>query len=106
MMSVGEPCATVLRDCFHLKPPALAITRALRESRFAVVDVRSDESDRSVASPMPGEGAFILSLQRKDFTTHELWLGGPPVRVVPFPQGMMSLLNLALDPTPYPDGSF
>jgi AraC family transcriptional regulator len=106
LMSVREPCGAALRDCFHLKPPALAITRALRESSFAVVDVRSDEPDRSVASPVPGESAFILSLQRKDFTAHELWLGGRPVRVVPFPQGMLSLLNLALDPTPYPDGSF
>jgi AraC-like DNA-binding protein len=45
-------------------------------------------------------------LQRKDFTAQELRLGGRPVRVVPFPQGMLSLLNLALDPTPYPDGAF
>jgi AraC family transcriptional regulator len=105
-MSVREPCGAALRDCFHLKPPALAITRALRESRFVVDDVRSEAPDRGVASPIPGESAFLLGLQRNDLAAHELWLGGRPVRVVPFPQGMMSLLNLALDPTPYPDGAF
>jgi hypothetical protein len=47
-----------------------------------------------VASPIPSESAFILGLQRQDFAAHELSLGGRPVRVVPFPQGMMSLLNL------------
>jgi hypothetical protein len=105
-MRVHEPCGAPLCDCFHLKPPVLAITRALRESRSAVVDVTSDKHDRGVASPIPSESAFILSLQPKDLMAHELRLGGRSVRVVPFPQGMMSLLNLALDPTPYSDGTF
>jgi AraC family transcriptional regulator len=105
-MRVREPCGAALRDCFHLKPPVLAIARALRESRFAEVDVGSDKPDRNAPSPIPGESAFILGLQRKDVTAHELWLEGRPVRVVPFPHGIMSLLNLALDPNPYPDGAF
>jgi AraC family transcriptional regulator len=101
-MSVDEPYETGLRDFFHLKPPVPAVARMLWKSEFAVPQVKRDEPNRSLAPPIPSAGAFILSLQRHDFTAHELWLGGRSVPVVPFPKGMMSLVNLALDPTPYP----
>jgi AraC-like DNA-binding protein len=44
-------------------------------------------------------------LHRDDFTGHELSLGERSVPVVPFPKGLISLVNLALDPTPYPDST-
>jgi AraC family transcriptional regulator len=105
-MSVVEQHGAVLRDYIHLKTPTPAVVRALRQSKFAVTHIRSDEPDRRLANPIPNEDTFILSLQRTDFIGHELLLGGRPVPVVPYPQGMMSLLNLALDPTPYPDIAF
>jgi AraC family transcriptional regulator len=99
---MNESYGAGLRDYFHLKTPAPAAARMLRKSEFAVTRVRSGKSDRSLAMPITSEDAFVLRLQRKDVGGHELELGGPSVHVVPFPQGMMSLLNLALDPTPYP----
>lgn len=105
-MSVHEPCEAALRDCFHLKSPAPAVVRAFRESRFTIADGRPDELERSGGGRVTSESGFILSLQRKDSTAHELRLGGRRVHVVPFPQGMMSLLTLALDPNPYSDDTF
>jgi AraC family transcriptional regulator len=101
-MSVDGPYETGLRDYFHLKPPTPAVARMLWKCEFAVPRVRPDEPNRSLATPIPSAGAFVLSLQRNDFTAQELWLGERSVPVVPFPKGMMSLVNLALDPTPYP----
>jgi AraC-like DNA-binding protein len=105
-MSVDEPYAAGLRDYFHLKTPARAVARALRKSRFVVTHVGSDQPDLSPATPVPIEDAFILNLHRKDFIAHELSLDGRSVPVVPFPKGMMSLVHLALDPTPYPGSVF
>jgi AraC family transcriptional regulator len=104
-MNVDEASAAGLRDYFHLKTPARAVARALRKSRFAVARVRSDGPDRSPATPTPIEDAFILDLHRRDGMAQELSLDGRRVPVVPFPKGMMSLVNLALDPTPYPGGA-
>jgi AraC family transcriptional regulator len=105
-MSVDEAYAAGLLDYFHLKTPAHAVARALRKSKFAVTHVRSDEPNRSPATLIPTENAFILELHRKDFIAHELSLGGRSVPVVPFPKGIMSLVNLVLDPTPYPGSPF
>jgi AraC family transcriptional regulator len=104
-MSVGQPYSAALHDYFQLKPPAHAVTRTLRKSKFAVDHGGSDEPNRSRATPMPSEAAFILSLRRDDPAARELRLGGRSVPVVAFPTGMMSLVNLALDPTPYPGGT-
>lgn len=105
-MCIDEPYGAVLRDYFHLKPPASAVARTLRKSKFAVAPIGSDEPGPDGATPRPGEDAFILSLHRDDVTAQELRLGGRSVRVVPFPKGMMSLVNLALDPTPYPGSTY
>src|SRR4030088_1626845 len=107
-MSVDEADAAGLRDYLHLKTPARAgpVPRALRKSRLEVTQVRSDEPNRNLATPIPIEDAFILDLHHKDFIAHELSLGGRSIPVVPFPKGMMSLINLALDPTPYPGSAF
>jgi AraC family transcriptional regulator len=105
-MSVDEPYRAALHDYFHLKPPAPAVTRTLRKSKFGVAQVRSDEPYRGRATSMPSEAAFVLSLRRDDCTAHELWLGGRFVPVVPFPKGMMSLVNLALDPMPYSGSTY
>jgi AraC-like DNA-binding protein len=105
-MSVDASCGADLRDYFHLKPPAPAVARTLRRSKFSVAHLRSDEPNRSLETPKPSEDAFILSLRRDDLPAHELWLGGRSVPVVPFPKGMISLVNLALDPTHYPRSSY
>jgi AraC family transcriptional regulator len=79
-----------LRDYFHLRAPALAAVRALRTSKFAVTGGRSGN-------------AYILSLRRKEFTAHEIRFAERTVPVIPFPAGMTSLVNIALDPTEYSD---
>ena len=105
-MKVDEPYGPALRDYFHLKIPVPAVARSLQKSRFAVSRISSDERDRSPGTPTPNGDAFVLSLQRKEMMATELELAGRSVSVVPFPRGMMSLLSLALDPTPYPGGTF
>jgi AraC family transcriptional regulator len=101
-MRLDEPYDTPLRDYFRLTSPALAVRRTLRKSKFVIPDGELEASNWGCKTPMPSESAFILSLQRNDCTSHALWLGGRSVLVVPFPFGMVSLVNLALDPTPYP----
>jgi AraC-like DNA-binding protein len=90
---------------FHLRPPAPAVAWTLRKSNFLAPDVRSDTPDRRLATPPRGGNAFILGLRRDDFTADKVLLGGRSIPVVPFPKGLMSLVNLALDPTPYPDNT-
>jgi AraC family transcriptional regulator len=104
-MRADEPYGAALGDYFRLKIPVPAVARTLRKSRFAVAHISSDEPDRSLATPIPNGDAFVLSLQRKDTIANDLELGGHSVPVVPFPKGMMSLLDLALDPTPYAGGT-
>jgi AraC-like DNA-binding protein len=49
--------------------------------------------------------AFILGLQCQDGSAHESLLCGRQVLLVPFPKGLMSLVNLTLDPSPCPVGT-
>jgi AraC-like DNA-binding protein len=105
-MSFHEHFTAGLHGYFHLKPPAPAVAWTFRKSKVAAGNVRSDRPDRSLGTPTPSGDAFILSLHRDDFTARDLSLGGRSVPVVPFPKGLMSLVNLALDATPYPDSTY
>ena len=104
-MSVVEAYDPGLHDYFCLRTPAPAVARTLRKSEIAVGQSRLGQPDRSVTAPIPSTGAFILNLQRKDFAAHDLRFGARSIPVVPFPQGLISLVNLALDPTPYLDST-
>jgi AraC family transcriptional regulator len=105
-MSFYERNTAGLHGYFHLKPPAPAVAWTFRQSKFAAARVKTDGSDRSPATPAPSGDAFILGLHRDDSTTRELWVEGRSVPVVPFPKGLMSLVNLALDPIPYTDSTY
>jgi AraC family transcriptional regulator len=87
-------------DLIRLKVPVRAAIETLRKSRF---ELQSDESPRR---RFPPDMALALGLQRQDFPSGGLRVGGHPIRVVPFPVGAMSLVNLARDPTPYRQSKF
>jgi AraC family transcriptional regulator len=87
-------------DLIRLKVPVRAAIETLRKSRF---ELQSEEGQRRRFAP---DMALALGLQRQDFPSSGLRVGGRPIRVVPFPVGAMSLINLARDPTAYRQTKF
>ena len=104
-MSVDAQPEVGSRDYFRLRTPASAAALTLRESDVAPAHSKPEVLGRRSAIAIPQRDAYILNIQRQDFDDHELSLRGRSVPVVPFPKGMLALVNLALDPTPYRDST-
>jgi AraC family transcriptional regulator len=89
------------RDFFVLKTTVAAANRTLQRNEVDVSHVGKPHpgagSSNHPSSPQDG---VVLALQRNIFGAGEPEKSG--LQIIPFPNGTISLVNLALDPTAYP----
>jgi AraC family transcriptional regulator len=91
-----------LRDFFVLKTTVSAAHRTLQRSELDVSQLGNPHlGTRSSDHPSSSQDGIILALQRNSFGIREAEKSC--LQIVPFPHGTVSLINLALDPTAYPD---
>ena len=91
-----------LRDFFVLKTTVSAAHRTLQGSEIDVSQLGEPHlGARSSDHPSSSQDGIILALQRNTFGVREAEKSC--LRIVPFPHGTVSLINLALDPTAFPD---
>jgi AraC-like DNA-binding protein len=89
------------RDFFVLKTTVAAANRTLQSSELDVSQFGKPHlGTRSSDHPSASQDGIILALQRNTCGIHEPEKNR--LQIVPFPHGMVSLVNLALDPTAHP----
>jgi AraC family transcriptional regulator len=90
------------RDFFILKTTVSAAHRTLQRSGLEVSQLGKPHlGTRSSDHPSSSQDGIILALQRNTFGVREAEKSC--LRMVPFPHGTVSFVNLALDPTAYPE---
>lgn len=86
----GNEMGTIVRV-----PPPPTLGVSLRGSpALALTRVACDEPEHGLTEPIPGEEAYLLSLQLRGFGAHELWLGGQHLRVAHSQPGTFMLVDL------------
>jgi len=88
------------RDFFVLKTTVAAANRTLQRSEFDVSHFGKHLGTASSDHPSSPQDGVVLALQRNIFGAGEPEKSG--LRIIPFPHGTVSFVNLALDPTAYP----
>ena len=86
---------------FRLDAAPVVTAHTLRKVDFASTRLTNTSPNHGLTLPIPREDTFLVALQLADFGTHDLWLGGTAVRVVPYPRGTFSVVNLDLEPSAY-----
>ena len=90
------------RDFFVLKTTVAAANRTLQRSEFEVSQFGGPHLvARSADHPSSSHHGVVLALQRNAFGAREPEKNG--LQIIPFPHGVMSLVDLALDPTAHPE---
>jgi AraC family transcriptional regulator len=89
------------RDFFVLKTTVAAANRTLQRSEFDVSQFGEPHLvTHSSDHPSSSQHGVVLALQRNAFGARESGKSG--FQIVPFPHGVVSLVDLALDPTAHP----
>jgi AraC family transcriptional regulator len=89
------------RDFFVLKTTVAAANRTLQRNEIGLSHVgKPHPGTGSSDHPSSSQDGVVLALQRNLFGAGEPEKSG--LQIIPFPNGTISLVNLALDPTAYP----
>jgi AraC family transcriptional regulator len=86
---------------FHISAPPTLQSQTRRGSRLAVTELRIDQAGYGMTSPMGSDDAYLICLNLKRQTTHELWCGGRSVCSTAYEAGTTYLLDLRRDPIIY-----
>ncbi len=61
---------------FHIGSPPTLQSQTKRGSRLAVTELRIDKAGYGMTSPMGSDDAYLICLNLKQQTAHELWCDG------------------------------
>jgi len=86
---------------FHLSHPPTLQSQTKRGSRLAVTELCIDRAGYGMTSPMGSDDAYLICLNFKQQTTHELWCDGRSVCSTAYEPGTTYLLDLRRDPIAY-----
>lgn len=86
---------------FHIGSPPTLQSRTMLGSRLAVTELRIDKAGYGMTSPMGSDDAYLICLNLKQQTTHELWCDGRSVCSSAYGAGSTYLLDLRRDPIAY-----
>src|ERR1700692_982394 len=90
------------RDFFVLKTTVATACRTLQRNELDVSQFGEPHCvTRSPDHSLSSQHGVVLALQRNAFGAHEPEKSG--LQIVPFPNGAISLVDLALDPTAHPE---
>ena len=99
--TAGSKRVRINRDFFVLKTTVAAACRTLQRSELDVSQFGEPHCvTRSPDHSLSSQHGVVLALQRNIFGAREPEKSG--LQIVPFPNGAISLVDLALDPTAHP----
>ncbi|HLZ64696.1 MAG TPA: AraC family transcriptional regulator [Aliidongia sp.] len=88
----------MLREKFRLDAAPALVTRALRKSKLAVTECRSDAPEHGLSGSLLAEDAYLVSLKFRDYPACESWEGGRCVAKTDVRAGATYLYDLKRDP--------
>jgi AraC-like DNA-binding protein len=86
---------------FRISDPPTLRSQTKRGSRLAATELRIDKSGYGMTSPMGNDDAYLICLNLKRQSTHELWCDGQSVCSSAYEAGTTYLLDLRRDPITY-----
>jgi AraC family transcriptional regulator len=86
---------------FQISSPPTLQSQTKRGSRLAVTELRIDKAGYGMTSPMGSDDAYLICLNLKKQTAHELWCNGRSVCSAAYEAGTTYLLDLRRDPFTY-----
>jgi AraC family transcriptional regulator len=86
---------------FQISSPPTLQSQTKRGSRLAVTELRIDKSGYGMTSPMGNDDAYLICLNFKQQTAHELWCDGRSVCSTAYEDCTTYLLDLRKDPFTY-----
>ena len=86
---------------FQISSPPVLKSLTKSGSRLAVTELRIDKSGHGMTSPIGSDDAYLICLNLKMQTTHELWCDGRPACSTAYEAGATYLLDLRRDPITY-----
>jgi AraC family transcriptional regulator len=86
---------------FHISGPPTLQSQTKQGRRLAVTELRIDKAGYGTTSPMGSDDAYLICLNLKRQTTHELWCSGRSVCSTAYEAGTTYLLDLRMDPITY-----
>jgi AraC family transcriptional regulator len=86
---------------FHLSDPPVLRSQTRRGARLAVTELRIDKAGYGMTSPMGNDDAYLVCLNLRKQSTHELWCDGRSVCSTSCESGTTYMLDLRRDPIMY-----
>jgi len=86
---------------FHLSNPPVLHSQTRRGARLAVTELRIDQIGYGMTSPMGSDDAYLVCLNLRKQSTHELWCDGRSVCSTSYEGGTTYVLDLRRDPIAY-----
>jgi AraC family transcriptional regulator len=86
---------------FHISDPPTLQSLTRQGSRLAVTELRIEKAGYGMTSPMGSDDAYLICLNLRPQTTHELWCSGRSVCSTAYEAGTTYLLDLRRDPIAY-----
>lgn len=86
---------------FHLNNPPVLHSQTRRGVRLAVTELRIDQVGYGMTSPMGSDDAYLVCLNLRKQSTHELWCDGRSVCSTSYEGGTTYVLDLRRDPIAY-----
>lgn len=90
-----------LGHSFRLNNPPVLHSQTRRGVRLAVTELRIDRNGYGMTSPMGSEEAYLVCLNLRRQSTHELWCDGHSVCSTSYEGGTTYMLDLRRDPIAY-----
>ena len=95
--SLGERMGRVMR----VERPQGLDLQLLKKGEFSAVRMTNLAPNHGFVGPLPREDAFLLSLQFREFTAHDLWVETRSVKTQPSPVGTFTSVDLRTEVQAY-----
>jgi AraC family transcriptional regulator len=95
-----------LGQAFRQVDPPTLVSNTRDGHVVAVTEVWHDGDDYGLTEPIARDDAYLIGLQLRPMTRHELWVDGRPVRVDAFGSGTVAFRDLRRNPVAYMDQPF
>lgn len=84
---------------FKLDDAPALVTKSMRNTSFAVTQLKSDRSDLGLTTPIPYDDAYLIAVQLRGLENHELFIDGRSVQKGPVATDTTSIFDLRQNPT-------
>lgn len=97
---------STLARTFRLEEPPTLVSQSSESHRMLISELRYEQPGFGFSAPLPQDAAYLVGLQLRSITKHELWLDGHSVPVSPISAVTTHIYDLERDPVCYTDQPF